>query len=440
MRTYTQEQITPLLERSQQVARGLEALEDAQIKDGQGKKALAPFDLDRETVRFLLLDAKQNLIYDSYNFRPSGEHLDLEIVESLYAEQNFQHRFYQNSRGEKLLYTAYPVFDREDKPAAAIVAMTRLAEPGEALSTLLRRIVLIGLIFIFSSLLVYFWVLRDIFSPLDRLEEGVEAMTRGNYSYQIEEKEESELSPIVRSFNTLGSRLGDIEVQQKDFVSTLSHELKTPIASMKIITDSLLQARDRVSLEVLYDFLEDINSESDRLKDIIDDLLFMASLERQDVSLNLDVRPITKALEESIRVMQPLADQKHITLHVEPHEKLFAEFDYNKMKQVFINLLGNAVKYTDEGGDVFIRTSADRDNIHFQIQDTGIGMDPEELTYVFDRFYRVDKARSRERGGSGLGLHIVQQIVNLHNGKIRMESISDVGTTVYLDLPRVYEV
>ncbi|NLY35870.1 MAG: HAMP domain-containing histidine kinase [Tissierellia bacterium] len=434
------QRIAPLLERSQQVSKKLESLENLGFKDKEWIKALAPFDEDKERVRFLLLDSSHNLLSDSYNFRQQGENLPLELVDSVINEKSFQYRRYVNTKGEKLLYTGYPVYNSQEDPVAIIVAMTSLGEPGEALSSLVRRITIIGLIFIVSSLLVYFWFLRDIFSPLDRLEEGVEAMTRGNYSYQIEESEESELSPIVRSFNTLGSRLGDIEAQQKDFVSTLSHELKTPIASMKIITDSLIQAKATVSNEILYDFLEDINSESDRLKDIIDDLLFMASLERQDVSLNLDVRPITRALEESIRVMQPLADQKHITITLEYQEKFFAEFDYNKMKQVFINLIGNAVKYSDEGDEIIIHVWADKDRIHFKFQDNGIGIDAQELPYVFDRFYRVDKARSRERGGTGLGLHIVQQIVNLHNGKIRMESLNDVGTTVYIDFPRVYEV
>lgn len=428
------------MERSQEVAKMLEALDEVDYKKSEWKKAIAPFDEDKARVRFLILDSHQKLHIDTYNFRQPGETLNFEIVESVIKEKSFQDRRYVNSKGEKLLYTAYPVFNGEEEPLAIIVAMTSLGEPGEALTSLLRRIVIIGFIFIASSLLVYFWFLSGIFSPLDRLEEGVKAMARGNYSYQIEETEESDLSPIVRSFNTLGSRLGVIEAQQKDFVSTLSHELKTPIASMKIITDSLIQAKDTVGIEVLYDFLEDINTESDRLKDIIDDLLFMASLERQDVSLNLDVRPITKALEESIRVMQPFADEKKIKITLEYDDKHFVEFDYNKMKQVFINLIGNAVKYSDDEGEVLIRITSDKENIHFQFQDRGIGIDPEELPYVFDRFYRVDKARSRERGGTGLGLHIVQQIVNLHNGKIRMESLYNVGTTVYLDLPRVYEV
>lgn len=439
-RTEIKKRVDPLFEISQEVANNLKSLESINPDDKQWKKAIAPSIENNARVRFLVFDSGQKLISDSYNFLRAGESLSLELVEEVNKENSFEHRLYKNSKDENLLYTAYPVYNEEEKLLATIVAMTSLGEPIEALSILLQRIIIIGIIFIISSLVIYFWILRSIFTPIDRLEEGVKAMTRGNYSYQIEEDQESQLDPIVRSFNTLGSRLGNIEVQQKDFVSTLSHELKTPIASMKIITDSLIHAKDTVEKEVLYDFLEDINSESDRLKDIIDDLLFMASLERQDVSLNLEVRAITMALEESVRVVQPLADQKDIALYLEPHEELFAEFDYNKMKQVFINIIGNAVKYTDEGGSVFISSSADKNGVYIEVQDTGIGVDPEDLPYIFDRFYRVEMARSRLRGGTGLGLHIVHNIVNLHNGKIYMESESDVGTTVYIELPRVYEV
>ncbi len=433
--------LTPLLERSQEIAKSYEALEDRDSLEEFKKKATEDLLSDQQSVRYIVLDRDQRVVTDSYNFKQAGESLPMDIADSVRARGSYQKESYQNSRGEQLLYSAYPVFDRDNQITAFIIAMTSLEGMSGEIERLLKPLLVIGIFFILLSILIYFGVLREIFAPLDKLEEGVEAMTRGNYGYQIEEEEEgNDLATILRSFNTLGFRLADIENQQKDFVSTLSHELKTPIASMKIITDSLIQAKDQVSLEIIYDFLEDINTESDRLKDIIDDLLFMASLEKKDVSLNLDVRPITRALEESIRVMKPLSDQKNIEIHLDIQEKLFAEFDYNKMKQVFINLIGNAVKYTDEGGEIFINASADKDKVYFEVRDTGIGMAKEELPFVFDRLFRVDRARSRERGGTGLGLHIAQQIINLHNGKISMDSELDVGSTVYIELPRKYGV
>ncbi|NLY72874.1 MAG: HAMP domain-containing histidine kinase [Tissierellia bacterium] len=430
---------TPIIERSQQLAKDMEALESLEAKEEAWKKVIKEFVADRETIRYLVLDSDDTLILDSYNFKKAGDQLPLEITEELRINKNYQTRIYQSSRGEELLYTAYPIFSEKSDKVASLVAITSIQGVRSEVNGLLGKLIQYGLVFIFLSLLVYYWVLKDIFAPLDKLDEGVVAMTRGNYSYHIDE-EASEFSTMVRSLNTLGSRLADIEEQQKDFVFTLSHELKTPIASMKIITDSLIMAKDTVSEEVLYDFLEDINSESDRLKDIIDDLLFMASLERQDISLNLDVRPITKALEESIRIMEPLAEQKSITINKDFQGKYFAEFDYNKMKQVFINIIGNAVKYSDEGGEIFIKVSADKDTIYFEISDQGMGIAPQDLPYIFDRLYRVDRARSRERGGSGLGLHIVQQIVHLHNGQVSMDSELEKGSTVHISIPRVYEV
>lgn len=430
----------PLLERSQQVAKKLEPLEDLTKRGAEWSNATLPFDQDHGKVRFIILNEEDRVLSDTYGYLKAGETLRLELAQKVREENNYSYQPYRNSKGENILYTAYPVFNEEGKHRATILAMTSLGEPKEKLSGLLRRIDLYGLTFIIFSLLLYFILLQKNLSALDGLDQGVQAMSRGNYGYQILDEEKSELSSIVSSFNTLGARLGDIEMQQKEFVSTLSHELKTPIASMKIITDSLLQARDTIDKSLLYEFLEDINSESDRLKDIIDDLLFMATLEKKDVSLTLDTRPITKALEESLRILQPIAEQKGIKLHWDIQEKLFAEFDYNKMKQVFINLISNAVKYTDEGGDVYAEISGSKDMIHIVIRDTGIGIAKESLPYIFDRFYRVDKARSRERGGTGLGLHIVQQIINLHDGKISVSSEPDVGTTFTIDIPRKYEV
>ena len=430
----------PLIELSQQVAKKLEPLEDLTQRGAEWSNAVLPFDQAHGKSRFIILNEDDRVLSDTYLYLEPGTSLELELVNKVRQENNYHYQAYCNSKGENILHTAYPVFGEAGNHRATILGMTSLGEPKEEFAGLLRRVDLYGLSFIIFSLFLYFVLLEKTLSPLDSLETGVEAMSRGHYGQQIEIDEENELSSIVGSFNTLGSRLGDIEEQQKDFVSTLSHELKTPIASMKIITDSLLQVRDNISDELLYEFLEDINSESDRLKDIIDDLLFMATLEKKDVSLTLDTRPITKALEESIRVILPLAERKNIKLHWDIQEKIFAEFDYNKMKQVFINLISNAVKYTDEGGEIYVEIFTEKERIIIEIRDTGIGIDKDSLPYIFDRFYRVDKARSRERGGTGLGLHIVQQIVNLHDGKITVSSEPDVGTTFLIDMPRKYEV
>lgn len=430
---------TPLVEHSQQIAKEIEALIDLEDPGPKWSEIVSEFFSTRSNIRYLILGSDDRVIIDSYKFKKKGQVLELELVDKLRAEKEIQSRLYQSSQGEELLYTAYPVYDKQADDIASIVALTSVDGFRDEINLLLKKLIYIGSGFILFSLIFYFYVLQDVFSPLDKLDQGVIAMSRGNYSYKLEE-EGNEFSTMVRSFNTLGSRLADIESQQKEFVSTLSHELKTPIASMKIITDSLVQAKGNVPSDVLYDFLEDINSESDRLKDIIDDMLFMATLERQDVSLNLDIRPITKALEESIRVLEPLAEKSNIQIHKEFQDKFFVEFDYNKMKQVFINVIGNAVKYSDEGGHVYIRVNGDKDSIYLEIEDTGIGIAEEELPFIFDRLYRVERARSRERGGSGLGLHIVQQIVHLHNGQINMTSILDQGSTVHIKLPRVYEV
>jgi two-component system phosphate regulon sensor histidine kinase PhoR len=229
-----------------------------------------------------------------------------------------------------------------------------------------------------------------------------------------------------------------LEQMRKDFVANVSHELKTPITSIKGFSETLLDGamKDQVTLEA---FLRIILNESDRLQTLIEDLLDLSRIEQQGFHLNIEELDIVILMGEIITLLRGKAEEKNILLHIAPiTAPLFIKGDYSRLKQVFINLLSNAITYTPAGGYVEIDVKENEDKVYIQIKDTGIGIEMEEIPRIFERFYRVDKARSRNSGGTGLGLAIVKHIVEAHKGSISVTSVKEKGTTFTIILEKVH--
>lgn len=236
------------------------------------------------------------------------------------------------------------------------------------------------------------------------------------------------------------TELKKLEQMRKDFVANVSHELKTPITSIKGFSETLLDGamKDRATLEA---FLSIILKESDRLQSLIQDLLDLSKIEQQGFHLNIEDIDIMVLLEEVVTMLKGKADEKNIILQIEPVTgALTIKGDYYRLKQVFINLLSNAITYTPLEGYVEIAVKEDDSKVFIQIKDTGMGIEKEEIPRIFERFYRVDKARSRNSGGTGLGLAIVKHIVEAHKGSISVTSVKDKGTTFTISLEKVLPI
>jgi two-component system, OmpR family, phosphate regulon sensor histidine kinase PhoR len=233
------------------------------------------------------------------------------------------------------------------------------------------------------------------------------------------------------------TELKKLEQMRKDFVANVSHELKTPITSIKGFSETLLDGamKDEATLEA---FLRIILNESDRLQMLIEDLLDLSRIEQHGFHLNIEELDIVILLNEMITLLKGKAEGKNIVLHL-AHEAspIFVKGDYSRLKQVFINLLSNAITYTPTGGYVEIDVKENEEKVYIQIKDTGIGIEKEEIPRIFERFYRIDKARSRNSGGTGLGLAIVKHIVEAHKGSISVTSVKDKGTTFTISLEKV---
>ncbi|HHT20014.1 MAG TPA: HAMP domain-containing histidine kinase [Tissierellia bacterium] len=390
--------------------------------------------------RILIVTQDERVAFDSGD-EYSSDVVHLSSVKASLNSESSDSQVYLDRLNNHLMYTTIPLLMRDGDRASVLYIqdIESIFVQGRQLTS---RMLLIGIPFVILSSMLVMYSSGRMLRPLHELKMGVEAMTRGRYDYEIQPEggADDELQQISRSFNVLARRLYEIDQQQSEFVSNVSHELKTPIASMKIISQSLVESKDQVEKAVIFDFLEDISQESDRLSEIVDDLLYVATLQKRDVGLKLETRPIGRALEDAIHLIEPLAGEKNISLEYPKFDKILVEYDYNKMKQVFINLLSNAVKYTEAGGRVAIRQLSEKDDVLIEIEDNGIGIPAEDVEYIFDRFYRVDKHRSRQVGGTGLGLNITKQLISLHNGRIEVHSEAGLGSIFVVILPKRYQV
>lgn len=229
------------------------------------------------------------------------------------------------------------------------------------------------------------------------------------------------------------TKIKALEQMRSDFVANASHELKSPLTSIKGFAETLKYVEDKPTREK---FLDIIYVESERLTRLINDILTLSELENKDYSINFEKIDVNKAIEEIYHIMEPAAKGKKINLILDlGRSEIFIYGDRDKFKQMMINLVDNAIKYTNDGGIVSISSSLSNGRVSMAVKDNGIGIPQSNLSRLFERFYRVDRGRSRERGGTGLGLAIVKHIVNLLNGNIRVESTVGKGTSFTIDFP-----
>lgn len=222
--------------------------------------------------------------------------------------------------------------------------------------------------------------------------------------------------------------------KQRQFAADASHELRTPL-SVVMASAELLQNDPSIQSPFLRQVIDDVRDEVKKMTKLVSDLLVVARSDNKALKLKPQKFNLSALIEQMARLMQPLAEQKKIDLQAENLPKVEIQADEQKIRQLVLILVDNAVKYTPDGGRVSVRyESTEKGRVRFSVSDTGIGIAKEDQAKVFDRFYRVDKVRSREMGGNGLGLAIAQEIVHLHKGRIWIQSELGQGTTFFVEL------
>ena len=247
-----------------------------------------------------------------------------------------------------------------------------------------------------------------------------------------------EISRLGEAFNIMSEKVVNLEKQRVQFVSDASHELKTPLSSIKLMADSILQNPD-ISMEYVREFLEDMNNEVDRLNRIVNKLLYITKMDMytEEANKNLELISLNDIVSGIEKNLQPLAKKDDITLVFTTPGEIFLMANKDVLWQGIYNIVDNAIKYTDADGYVLVTSEQKNGKVIITVRDTGVGISEEDIDKIFERFYRVDKARARSTGGTGLGLAIALAAIKYHDGEIDVKSELGKGSVFTIILPDV---
>ena len=386
---------------------------------------------DLNVTRLLITDAAGCALYDSAQTQNAAGSFPLfqEIVSALNGNDAFRCVY---DAGTLKSFAATPILMQGTVCGCVYILDYDVAQGGVIAGlerTILRgSLLLLGVIVVFA---VFFSVTGS--GRMRKILTSMRLVREGEYSHKIQLRGSDEFSKLATEFNQLTDKLQASEAAQRQFVSDASHELKTPLASIKLLSDSILQ--NEMDADTMREFVSDIGQEADRLTRMTQKLLTLSRTESAQASASHEIVDLGDTVSSVFRLLIPLADAQQVRLTASGDRFCTVLAYEDDVYQIIFNLVENAVKYNHPGGSVHVTVRITGEDIQLQVQDTGVGIPAEAQQYIFDRFYRVDKARSRQAGGSGLGLSIVREMVERNDGRIRVESREGEGSCFTVIFP-----
>ncbi len=435
-------QLNPLTEQEESIFLELKYLaknEPDRLEDG---KLLEEYDFKLKTVRAgLYVRRESNQVFESRTFnQPELEHylpaydLDNNQIRNTF---NIGERFY-----------AYAKFDfRFSDGAKGGVFVIRERSPfGEVVRKLLPvLVILLVAVIVAANLLLYQWITRSVVKPLELLRGSAERIKEGQLRHSLDLRSKDEIGQLNETFENMRKRLLESvelrlrdEESRKELISNISHDLRTPITNIKGYIEGI---RDGVAdtPEKMDKYVNIIYSKANDLDKLVDELFLYSKLDLNQVPFQFEHADIVGFLDDCIDEQRYVAKEKGIELEWDerPKSAVPVVADFEKLKRVVLNMIGNAQKFTDKPyKTIRVSVRGDSNQVTVEIRDNGIGISPEDIPHIFDRFYRAERSRNSSTGGSGLGLAIARQIVEGHGGSIWASSEQGVGTSFYFTLKR----
>lgn len=380
------------------------------VRNPRELSACVPFEIDYNT---LIGPDERRVLLNGENVTKIGyeERFNREVVSVILplVDQN---------RLEGIIYLYYP-----------LAKITELAKTEVAI------FIGGGILFALVIAVFVYQSLKRIMRPLNDLQKAVEQMTEGDYSTRVKVTSKDEIGMLSEAFNHMAESIQQEDEKQKTFLATVSHELRTPISYIKgyseAIQNQLLDGKEREEA------LELIHREAIRMERLTNELLQLVRKQQEEIEMLPIV--LSETIRESVKLLEGQANKKNIRIVQNLDENCIVQGDEEKLKQIFINVIENAIRYSNENAKITVHSYQSDHRAIIEIQDEGIGIPEEDLPHITERFYRVNKARSRIDGGAGLGLSIVKQLVKQHDGALAIKSVVGEGTLVTISLPLMEE-
>ena len=395
--------------------------------------------------RVLVINNDLKVVKDTYGISENKTIISEEVVRCIKGENTSRY-----DRNNGYVEMTIPITEtvtlvgseKEAKERKEIVRGVMLVSASTdsisvTMEILSRKALIVEVIVIIATTIVSVLAAKILIRPFEKITEALDEAQEGYSSDPISVTDCVETEHIGDAFNRVLGRMKVLDTSRQEFVSNVSHELRTPITSMKVLADSLISQKD-VPVELYQGFRADVAEEIDREDEIITDLLSLVKMDRTAADLNITEVDINALVELIMRRLRPIAQNRDVEVVYESVRPVTAAVDEVKITQVISNLVENAIKYNKEHGWVRVKLDADHQYFSVEVADSGIGIPAESIDHIYERFYRVDKSRSREIGGTGLGLAITRSAILMHRGTIKAESIEGEGTTFTIRIPLKY--
>ena len=381
--------------------------------------------------RIVIIDKSYKTIEDTFNLSLGKINISPEIVDTFGGSNT---NIYNKSKS--YILQTIPIYESIDNQnidgvlmfIASTENLVSVAESvgntGKFLYITLTAIVVVLSVIIANRLL----------KPLTNLRDDIASIGYGKLDQKIEHNEYQLTKSISENINATLAKLQAADKSRDEFVANVSHELKTPITSIRVLADSLM-SMENVPNEMYAEFMQDISDEIDREAKIIDDLLSLVKLDKSATKLVTEQVDINQLIKQILKRLRPIAQKRDIEMTFETIREVNADVDETKLSLAINNLIENAIKYNKDGGYVKVSIDADHKFFYIKVKDSGDGIAPEYQDLIFERFYRIDKARSRQTGGTGLGLAITRNVIHMHDGIIKVSSKEGEGTMFTVRIP-----
>ena len=379
--------------------------------------------------RTVVVDQEGKPVYDSAGIQARDSE-ETDIATALGGKTVFR----SNYNGEAFLSSCAIPISRQGAVTGAVYLLEQDVERADIITDTQSQIRVISAVVILIVVALGLVFSSTIIRRIQELAVSMRIVAAGDYSHRLHTAGRDELSDLGREFNLLTERLDDTERQRRRFVSDASHELKTPLASIRLLSDSIVQ-NENMDADTVREFVTDIGNEAERLQRTTEKLLDLSRLD-DDIQVMPEPVDMKQVAVDAMVLLRPLADERQVRIRCDLQDGCVVMATVDDMFHILFNLIENAIKYNVTGGSVFLSLQGDEDEIRFTVEDTGIGIPEEDRYNIFTRFYRVDKARSREGGGSGLGLSIVHDAVKIHGGSILVGENKPQGSRFTVCFPR----